>query len=173
MTDSTSALSELYRYHHRWLQGLLQRKLGNAFDAADLAHDAFLRLLLKPRAFDSSEGARAYLSTVAKGLCVDLWRRRQVEDAWLQASEAIGYRLEISEEERLEIVEALYQVDAVLGRLSEKAAHAFILVQIHGMTYKEVAREIGVSDRMVKKYMAKAILEFALLEMKQAAALPQ
>ncbi|MFL9926784.1 sigma-70 family RNA polymerase sigma factor [Herbaspirillum lusitanum] len=169
MTDSTSALSELYRHHHRWLQGLLQRKLGNAFDAADLAHDAFLRLLLKPRAFDSSDGARAYLSTMAKGLCVDLWRRRQVEDAWWQATEAMRHPLAISEEERLQIVEALYQVDAVLARLSEKAAHAFILVQIHGMTYKEVAQEIGVSERMVKKYMAKAILEFALLEVKLAA----
>src|ERR1700756_5510846 len=38
----------LYEDHHCWLQGWLRRRLGNAADAADLAHDAFLRLILKP-----------------------------------------------------------------------------------------------------------------------------
>ncbi|SDF57071.1 MULTISPECIES: RNA polymerase sigma factor [unclassified Duganella] len=80
-----SAVELLYSHHHGWLYGLLQRRLGNHGDAADLAHDAFIRLLLKPRSFDSAEGARAYLSTVARGLCVDLWRRRQVEQAWFDA----------------------------------------------------------------------------------------
>ena len=37
----------LYSEHHGWLQGWLQRKLGNRCDAADLAHDTFLRLLTR------------------------------------------------------------------------------------------------------------------------------
>ncbi|MES2531993.1 MAG: RNA polymerase subunit sigma, partial [Pseudomonadota bacterium] len=32
-------LHTLYRDHHGWLQGGLRKKLGNAFDAADLAQD--------------------------------------------------------------------------------------------------------------------------------------
>lgn len=35
----------LYSDHHGWLQDWLRRRLGNAFDAADLAHDTFLRVL--------------------------------------------------------------------------------------------------------------------------------
>jgi RNA polymerase sigma-70 factor (ECF subfamily) len=35
----------LYRQHHGWLRGWLQRKVGNAFDAADLAQATFLRVL--------------------------------------------------------------------------------------------------------------------------------
>ncbi|MEG1051192.1 MAG: RNA polymerase subunit sigma, partial [Janthinobacterium sp.] len=30
-------IAMLYRQHHGWLRGWLQRKVGNAFDAADLA----------------------------------------------------------------------------------------------------------------------------------------
>lgn len=52
----------LYREHHGWLHRLLQHRLGCAETAADLAHDAFLRLLLRPRRFASSGEARAYLN---------------------------------------------------------------------------------------------------------------
>ncbi|MDZ4357508.1 MAG: sigma factor, partial [Variovorax sp.] len=36
----------LYGDHHGWLQGWLRRRLGSACDAADLAHDVFMRLLV-------------------------------------------------------------------------------------------------------------------------------
>ncbi|WP_014705434.1 sigma factor [Methylophaga nitratireducenticrescens] len=35
----------LYSDHHNWLQSWLLAKLGNRFDAADLAQDVFVRLL--------------------------------------------------------------------------------------------------------------------------------
>ena len=35
----------LYAEHHGWLRGWLRGRLGNAFDAADLAHDTYLRIL--------------------------------------------------------------------------------------------------------------------------------
>jgi RNA polymerase sigma factor (sigma-70 family) len=164
VTGPAHPLSELYRNHHGWLFGLLRNKLGNAFDAADLAHDAFVRLLTKPREFDSFDGARAYLSVVAKGMCVDLWRRRQIEATWLEAVSAWPEDTGISLEQRALIIETLWEVDAILARLPAKAAHAFILAQVHGMTYKEVAAELNVSERMVKKYMAQAMLQFALFE---------
>jgi len=69
----------LYLDHHNWLQGWLRRRLGNASDAADLAHDAFVRLLTTPRPFDTPPKARVYLRTMAHGLCVDLWRRRSID----------------------------------------------------------------------------------------------
>ena len=62
-SDSRSPdILSLYQAHHGWLRGWLLRRLGNAFDAADLAHDAFARLLAAPRAFDSPQGCLLYTS---------------------------------------------------------------------------------------------------------------
>ncbi len=82
--------AELYRNHHGWLFGLLRGRLGNTFDAADLAQDAFVKILVRPRDFDTFDGARAYLSVVARGLCIDYWRRRQIEQAWLETLKTNG-----------------------------------------------------------------------------------
>ena len=48
---------------------------------ADLAQDTFLRLLNSSvkRQFDSGAQARGYLRKTAQNLCIDLWRRQEIE----------------------------------------------------------------------------------------------
>ncbi|WP_287399688.1 sigma factor [Nitrosomonas sp. H1_AOB3] len=69
----------LYTDHHGWLYGWLRRKLGNACDAADLAHDTFLRVMVSRRMpVHLGEEPRALLTHIAKGLVIDHWRRQDV-----------------------------------------------------------------------------------------------
>ena len=68
-------IQSLYQDHHGWLQGWLRRRLGCAADAADLAHDTFVRLLNKsafPR-FDSFAEARAYLAGIFPSVTGDMF----------------------------------------------------------------------------------------------------
>ncbi|HEC59833.1 hypothetical protein LCGC14_0879590 [marine sediment metagenome] len=109
--DATSSPSveNLYYDHHVWLQGWLRRRLGNAADLADLAdlaQDAFLRLLIKPASggFGSELEARAYLRTLANGMCIALWRRREVEQPWLDTLTTQPEALEPSPEHRVIII---------------------------------------------------------------------
>jgi RNA polymerase sigma factor (sigma-70 family) len=162
-------IAALYTDHHGWLQSWLRRRLGNACDAADLANDAFVRLLTRPRSFDSHEGARAYLSTMARGLCVDLWRRREIEQAWLDALAARPAAVEPSAEQRVAVLQALFEIDAMLARLSAKAAQAFVMAMALEMTDKEIAAELAVSDRMVRKYLAQAMLHCMQLQARDMA----
>lgn len=163
-TAAPAPFAALYSDHHHWLLALLRRRLGNAADAADLAHDAFLRLLLKPRDFPSTEGARAYLSVVAKGLCVDLWRRREVEQAWLDAVAQLPEALAVSAEQQAAAMQALIEIDAMLVRLPARAAEAFVMAVVHGMTDAAIAVSLGVSDRMVRKYVAQAMVQCLSLQ---------
>ncbi|TCW84406.1 RNA polymerase subunit sigma [Burkholderia sp. SRS-46] len=170
MTAAQIALHQdvhaLYRDHHGWLQGWLRRRLGDAVDAADLAHDAFLRLIVKPapKGFGSDVEARAYLRTMAQGMCIDLWRRRQVEQAWLDSLAAQPEPCEPSPEHRAIVIETLMEIGALISRLPDKARRAFIMAQIHELPTREIAGELAVSERMVQKYLAQAMLQLALVD---------
>jgi len=155
---SSSAVAALYGDHRAWLQGWLARRLGNAADAADLVQDAFLRLIAKPRRFDSAPEARSYLRSMAKGLCIDLWRRRQIEQAWLDTLAAQPESTIPSAERQVIVLEALYEIDVLLGSLPPRKAQAFVMAVACEMTYTEVAQKLGVSVRMVGKYVASAML---------------
>jgi len=166
---SNPNVETLYCDHHGWLQGWLRRRLGNSFDAADLAHDAFLRLMQTPRHFDSELAARAYLRTTANNLCIDLWRRRQIEQAWLDALSAQTGAVAPSAEHQAIILEALQEIDAMLRSLPAKAARAFMLTMAGDMTHKEAAKELGVSTRTVTTYVAQAMLHCLRLEARRTA----
>ncbi|WP_454689583.1 sigma-70 family RNA polymerase sigma factor [Achromobacter aloeverae] len=166
---SSPTVETLYGDHHAWLLGWLARRLGDAADAADLAHDAFVRLLVKPCRFDSVPAARSYLRTMAGGLCVDLWRRRGIEQAWLDTLAAQPEAVAPSVEHQSIVLEALYEIDTLLRSLPPKVAQAFVMAAACGMTYPEVAKELGVSVRMVAKYVARATLHCLHLELGQTA----
>lgn len=154
----------LYLDHHTWLQSWLRRRLGCAAEAADLAHDTFVRLLRSPQRFDSQPEARAYLRVVANGLCVDLWRHREVERAWLDTLAVLPEAQAPSPEDQLIVLQALREIDTLLRSLSAKAARAFVLSTACGMTYPEIARELGVSSRTVGTYITQAMLHCMRLE---------
>lgn len=165
------SIEALYADHHGWLQGWLRRRLGNTWDAADVAHDAFLRLMAAPRSFAGPPQARLYLRTMANGICVDLWRRRQIEEAWLDTLKAQPEPFSPSAEQQASVLQALQEIDAMLRTMSTRAAHAFVLAMGCNMSDKEVAAELGVSDRMVRKYVAQAML--LCMQMEARLATPQ
>lgn len=152
----------LYSSHHGWLHNWLWRKIGCRDGAADIAHDTFVRVL-DAGALDLLREPRAYLSTIAHGLLVNHWRRLTLERAYLEALAQQEEALAASPEERALVIEALMQVDAMLNQLSPKAREAFLLSQLDGLTYSAIAARLQVSERMVKKYMAQAMLQCLLI----------
>ena len=164
MTPQSLSVETLYSEHHGWLQNWLSRRLGCPSLAADLAQDTFVRLLSHPRQLNNLGTARSYLRTVAGRLCVDFWRRQSVEQAWLEVLASRPEPLAISPEEHAIIVETFCEIDEMLQRLPKKVAAAFILSQIEGLSYKKIAVKLNVSERTIKNYMAKAMLECMLIE---------
>lgn len=58
----------LYLQHHSWLKGWLQRRLGEAADADDLAHDTFVRIIRARSPVNELKQPLAYLATIANSL---------------------------------------------------------------------------------------------------------
>ena len=150
-------VSSLYTDHHGWLRGLLRRKLGNAFDAADLAHDVYLHLMKTGRVPPAGE-SRRHLTQIANGMVIDLYRRRQIEAAYLEVLALVPEALAPSEEERALVIEALTEIDAVLHQLPAKARKALLLCKLDGLSYRDIATELQVSVSSVEKYIAAGLL---------------
>jgi len=148
----------LYVDHHGWLLGWLRKELGCAQQAGDLAHDTFLRLIARPRPLDEARNPRAYLSTIAHGLVVDHWRRREIERAWLETLAAHPQAQVPSPEHQAIVLETLLEIDRLLARLPDRPRRAFLMAHLHDMSYADIAAALSVSQRMVKKYMAQVML---------------
>jgi RNA polymerase sigma-70 factor (ECF subfamily) len=150
------AIESLYKDHSNWLRGWLRARLGNAWDAADLAHDTYARILHKGTQ-PAAEDSRRYLTQIASGLMIDLFRRRGIERAYLDALALLPEAQAPSEETRALAIEALLELDRILNGLAPKVRRAFLLCKLDGLSYGEIARELSVSLSSVEKYMVTAL----------------
>lgn len=160
--------ADLYQTHQRWLCAWLQRRLGNVSEAADLTQDTFLRILLMPAASadalerDAVREPRAYLATVARRVLINHLRRQSLEQAWLAALAALPEDMAPSAERQAMIADALNRVDAMLDALPPVVRDVFVLSQVEGLTYAEIAEALQIGLRSVKRHMARAMAECIL-----------
>lgn len=147
---------KLYVDHHSWLCSLLRRKLGNSVDAADLAHDVYLNLIKKGRV-PSTEDSRCHLTQIAKGMVIDLYRRRHLEACHLEGLKLQAEPLAPSEEVRALVTETLTQIDDALHDKPTKTRQALLLSKLHGMGHRDIAAELKVSVSSVEKYIASGL----------------
>lgn len=153
-------LSSLYRSHHEWLHGWLRKKLGCGHHAADVAHDTFLRIIASRDALLGMREPRAFLTTTAKRLMIDQARHDAIEQAYLAELASLADTLpgSSSPEEVLQAMQALKQIGTALDGLGAKPREAFLLHYLDGLAQGEVAAALGVSGRMVHKYLVTALL---------------
>jgi RNA polymerase sigma-70 factor (ECF subfamily) len=162
ISATTESIDAIYRAHHGWLLNWFRRRLSGAPCAADLAHDTFVRLMVS-RDAQAIDEPRAFLRTLAHGVVVNHWRRQDIERAWLDVLALLPEPSAPSPEDRLLALDTLCRIDAMLDRLNPKARAAFLLSQLDGLTYADIAVQLAVSERMVKKYMSQAMLQCLLI----------
>ncbi|MNP48326.1 putative RNA polymerase sigma factor FecI [compost metagenome] len=89
---------------------------------------------------------------------VDRWRRQDVERAYLEAIAHLPEPEAPSPETRWLILETLYRVDAMLREMPARVRQVFLLSQLDGLTYGEIAEQLNVSLITVKRDMRSAFL---------------
>lgn len=171
MSDHAAAsthftLESLYGEHHGWLKHWLTRKLHSAFDADDVAQDTFLRVM-NGESLAAIRDPKSFLCTIAKRVMVDLFRRHALEKAYMDMLAQLPEALAPSPELHQLQLETLQQIDRMLDGLSAKARQAFLLSQLEGLTYNEIALRLSVSVSSVKKYVAKATEHCLLFRLEQ------
>ncbi len=161
--DASSTVEGLYVAHQSWLTGWLRHRLGCPHSAADLAQDTFMRLLTA-RETPPLREPRAFLTTVAKRVLFNHYRRQDLERAYHQALAQLPEDLVPSEEYRAIILQTLTELDALLDGLPVPVKRAFLLAQVDGLSYGEIASELDISIATVKRHLNKAALRcyFAL-----------
>jgi RNA polymerase sigma-70 factor (ECF subfamily) len=149
-------VKSLYSDHHDWLQNWLRRKTGCGADAADLTHDVFIRILTRKYRIEARE-PRAYLVTIARRLMIDLWRRRELERAWLDTLAKLPETDVPAPEHRLICFEMLLDIDRALDTLKPEVRSAFLMAQLDGATCPKIAETLKVSLSTAERYVAKGL----------------
>ena len=59
----------------------------------------------------------------------------------------------------MQLLEALRAMDRALAGLSRRECAAFLLYKLDGLTYPDIALQLGISASVARRYVAKGLLQ--------------
>lgn len=153
-SGSKSWFRDIFDHNYEYVRNYLFYLSGDINLAEDLVQDVFLQLW-ENRLKVKDETVRAYLFTIARNNFFKDKRRQKYDLAFRSTY------FEKIENESPEFVMEMKEFDRKLQKeiadLPEKSRVVFLMNRLDGLTYREIAENLGVSNKAVEKQMSKAL----------------
>jgi len=166
MTKSANLDVELlFTSHFKTLVNYLRKKNNSSEDAEDIAHNAFIRIHTAKEK-DNISNPQAYLYRTASNILIDMKRRERIEHQYLRDSASMMTESDSTNAPTHNqpgpdrIVSAqndLRCVESAIESLPQNCRQAFLLHRVKGMSYEDIAINLGVSVSSVEKYILQAL----------------
>jgi RNA polymerase sigma factor (sigma-70 family) len=153
--DPTAAeAAGLYARNRRWVYGLCRSRLRSREDAEDALQLTFLYALRSLQREIRPERERAWLRTIAENVC----RTRRRDDAGRARVESVS---DVHAVEHLipggELRESDYaELHAALASLPESQRRALVLREWQGLSYREIATALALTEAAVETLLFRA-----------------
>lgn len=169
MTASSSPDIGLY-----WSEALadellkfLTKRLKCPEAAADITQETFLRFYQFVKE-NPPNNARALAYRIAVNLATDYQRKTKLRESYTVEVEPAAFAdtfksTDPGPEQTAMARQHLQQLNAALNELPPDCRRAFLLHSIDGLTYGQIANQLGISESMVYKHLTKALNHCAML----------
>jgi RNA polymerase sigma factor (sigma-70 family) len=143
------------------LRACLYRYVRNFADVDELLQETWTNLLAAGATPNREEirSIRAFALTVARNLALSRLRHRQVVPielvADLETLELLDERGQV--EEIVNTHQELALLTAAVARLPTRCRQVFTLRKVYGLTQKEIAAELNISENTVEQHLAKGM----------------
>ena len=165
MSSDISDLAAEFERHRPYVRAVALRMLGSGNDADDAVQEAWLRLSRMGR--DGIEDLRAWLTTVTSRVCLDMLRNRRMrrevpveidlDDLLGDSDLAEPRRRPVTPEEEVLLAESVgIALHVVMDSLTPAERVAFVLHDIFGLPFGQVADVLGRSTAAVKMLASRA-----------------
>lgn len=153
--------------HEHDLRAWLRRRLPRMLELDDIVQEAYA-VLADLEDVAHIANPRAYLFTTAKSVMLQQVRRAQVVSFETVAEiENLDAASDDIDPERHAVAgDELRRIAALIMSLPEKCRHAFVLRKVHGLSQREIAGRMGISENTVEKHICKG-LRVLMDEMKE------
>ncbi|RBP66991.1 RNA polymerase sigma-70 factor (ECF subfamily) [Brevibacterium sanguinis] len=146
------AFESLVRRYEMKLLRFCLRTLGDRQDAEDVVQDALVQAWRSLGSLSEPAAFGTWIYRLASNRCMDLLRRRAARPADAHDPEDLSVHADgsVSVEKSVEARRALAHFSQVLEGLSSEQRVTWVLHQMEGLSYAEVAETLGISEGSVR-----------------------
>jgi len=165
--DDKSAVDELFGYYYPRLYHFSKSILKIENDIDDILQEIFVKIWLNRQKIGNAETFNAYIFTITKNEVLNLIRSNLKDHAFKDELYLRSVAEEYQTQNHLEYDEIKTAIDQLVAGLPEKRHQVFILSRTEGLSNKEIALRLNISEKTVEDHITHAIkhIKISLKEM--------
>ena len=145
-----------YRYKGK-LYNFMRRSLPADQDAESMVQDIFTKLWINRYQLDPTKSLNAFLYTIARNEIYGQLRKLLVRRKYLEELSFSVPNSGASTEQQIEYNELIRLVTQLVNEMPEKRRVIYELSRNEGLSYKEIAQHLGISENTVDSQIRKAL----------------
>ncbi len=157
LTGNQQALGALYYRYIKPLKRFVTAIVKSPALADDAVHDTFVRLWENRARINPGLPLKPYLFTIARRQVLNLLKRARQEEHILTEMARFSAVKDHGTEQVLDFRETDALIREAVEQLPRQCREVFIRCRLQGLTYKQAAEELGITESGVNKQMVKAI----------------
>ena len=152
------AFERMFRAYYPQLCRFAAEYVDSANRARDLVQDVFLRIWERRREWTLRRSLKAYLYRAVRNRALNAVRdqgtRQEAEAGLEHRTEGAARRTAV---DTVHAGTLSQEVEEAIDALPERRRIAFLLHRRHGLTYKEIARAMGITPKTVENQIGRAL----------------
>ena len=164
------ALEAVFRMHYPGMCSVVRRIVFAPDVAEELVQDVFFKLWSKREQLAEIDALKTYLYRAARNTALNHLRRQKLEHAFEERELVKGEPItQDNQSDSAATSEVERAVRVAIGRLPERCREIFLMSRDGGLTYGQIATELGISIKTVETQMGRALksLRISLAEFRK------
>lgn len=149
--------SEIYERYWALLYRHAYKLLKDETQAQDIVQEVFVNLWDKIDSLDLQSSVNAYLYAAVRNKVLNVIQREKYQRRYMDSIIHFIERSEAVTDHKLREKMLQEKIEKEVAHLPEKMRHVFEMSRVHHLSYKEIAQELHLSDKTVKKQVSNAI----------------
>ena len=154
------AFEEIVERYQRLVFNIIYHYMGRRNEVEDLAQEVFLKVFRSLDTFDATRPLKSWIARITANTCLDEIRKAPKRKVWSFADlggdeeskieyfyERFGQHSALTEEDVEDLFELL---EKLMERLNKKDKMAFVLRELEGLSYPEIAKALQSSELAVR-----------------------
>lgn len=151
-----AALAELIRRHQHRLYQIAYRLLKDPLEAEDALQEVFIKVYEHAHRYEPKASVAAWLHRITANHCLNLLRQRHPRESLDQEDAPQLSSPQATPLQALEEQDLSRRLEELLAALPENQRRALILKRFAGLSYQEIAQEMGLSPQAVDGLLKRA-----------------
>jgi RNA polymerase sigma-70 factor (family 1) len=155
--DKLGAFREIYTRYWKQLYADAYKRLKNKEMAEEIVQEVFTSLWHKRGALNITQTLGGYLFTSVSNLVIDQYRKDLVRARYKESFKLVYSETDNSTEDAILVKELEHTIEHEVNSLPDKCRSVFELSRVEHKTNKEIASELGISEKTVEHHITKAL----------------